>query len=192
MAVLLISTLLLLISSSSNHWVCSSSYVEDACSVTRYQDLCIRSLSSFSRTAKSSPSKWARAGVSVTLSESKNTTQFLVRMLQDKEFSGPGTNRNRIALSDCVECFREAVDELHRSLALLRNLLDGAADFEAQMADLTTWVGAALTDQDTCLDGFRDREQSSMKMVRRRVRRVGYIMSNALALITRLASAGLA
>ncbi|CAL1360725.1 unnamed protein product [Linum trigynum] len=68
------------------------------------------------------------------------------------------------------------------------------------MADLTTWVGAALTDQDTCLDGFRDQEEvsvkskskSSMKMVRRQVRRVGYIMSNALALITRLASTGLA
>ncbi|CAL1360726.1 unnamed protein product [Linum trigynum] len=128
MAIVLISTLLLLISLSSDHWFCSSSYVEDACCVTRYQDLCIRSLSSFSRTAKSSPSKWPRAGVSVTLSESKNTTQFLVKMLQDREFSGPETNRNRIALSDCVECFREAVDELHRSLALLMSLLDGGPD----------------------------------------------------------------
>ncbi|CAN0889025.1 Pectinesterase inhibitor 6 [Linum grandiflorum] len=170
----------------------SSSYVEQACSVTKYKAICIHSLASFSRTAKSSPSKWARAGVSVTLSESSNLTRFLTHLFVHSSSSQfRSGSRNRAALSDCVECFHDAVDSLHLSLGVVRNL--EVANFDAQMEDLTTWLSAALTNGDTCLDGFVEDggHKSEVEMVKGRVRRVGYITSNALALVNRLAATGL-
>ncbi|KAJ9171813.1 hypothetical protein P3X46_015126 [Hevea brasiliensis] len=175
---------------SSKGWGSNSrdSYVRDACSVTRYQHLCVHSLSSFSRTAGRSPGKWARAGVSVTIGEAKNVTQYLNKL---KKYGLMRGGRNRIALSDCIENFHDTIDNLHKSLGVLRNL--DATNFDTQMGDVITWMSAALTDEDTCLDGFED--QSPPKQVilvlQKRVTRVTYITSNALALGNKLASTGL-
>ncbi|KAG5231740.1 pectinesterase inhibitor [Salix suchowensis] len=160
--------------------------VEEACSVTRYHDLCMHSLASFSRTAGRSPSKWARAGVSVTLGEAKNASQYLNKLKRDRIMRG----RNRIALSDCIECFQDAIDNLHRSLSILRKL--DATNFDTQMGDLTTWLSAALTDEDTCLDGFEDQSSKQVRMLQNQVSRVNCITSNALALVNKLAADGLA
>lgn len=160
-------------------------YVRDACSVTIYYDLCIRSLASFSHTAKRSPSKWARAGVSVTLGEAKNVSQYLNKLKKDRIMRG----RNRIALSDCIECLQDAIDNLRQSLGILRKL--DATNFDSQMADLTTWLSAALTDQDTCLAGFEGQNSKQVKMLQNRVTRTTYITSNALALVNKLAATGL-
>lgn len=160
-------------------------YVREACSVTRYHDLCMHSLASFSHTAGRSPSKWARAGVSVTIGEAKNASQYLNKLKKDRIMRG----RNRIALSDCIECFQDAMDNLHKSLGILRKL--DATNFDTQMGDLTTWLSAALTDEDTCLDGFEDQSSKQVKMLQNQVSRVTYITSNALALVNKLAAAGL-
>uniref|UniRef100_A0A2P2MXQ5 Pectinesterase inhibitor domain-containing protein n=1 Tax=Rhizophora mucronata TaxID=61149 RepID=A0A2P2MXQ5_RHIMU len=160
------------------------SYVRDACSVTRYQDLCIHSLSSFSYVAKQSPAKWARVGLSVTIGEARNTDQYLNK-LKKKGIMRP---QNRAAISDCIECFQDAIDNLYKSLGVLRKL--DARNFYSQMGDLTTWMSAALTDEDTCLDGFEDQNRVQISMLRNRVLRVNYITSNALALVNKLATSG--
>lgn len=161
-------------------------YVGDACSVTRYHDICVYSLASFSRTCKSSPSKWARAGVSVTLAEVKSATQHLTSLKKHRVMRG----RNRLALSDCIECFQDAIDELHKSLYVLRRL--NKTTFDMQMSDLNTWISAALTDEDTCLDGFEGQEGKQVKLLRNRVLNSTYMTSNALALVNKLATTGFA
>ncbi|OMO81943.1 Pectinesterase inhibitor [Corchorus olitorius] len=163
----------------------ASNYVQDACSVTKYRTLCITSLASFSSTAKESPSKWARAGVSVTLGETKNVSKYLNKVKNYREMRG----RYKIPLSDCVEVFEDAIDQLHLSLGVLRKL--SASQFYAQMGDVTTWLSATLTDQDTCLDGFENPRGKQAKMLRNRVLRASYFTSNALALVNKLATSGL-
>ncbi|KVH94469.1 pectinesterase inhibitor 6 [Cynara cardunculus var. scolymus] len=160
------------------------SYVLDACSVTRYQDLCIHSLASYSNIAKKDPSKWARAGVSVTIGETKNTTRYLVALKKRNRLKG----RNRMALFDCLEVFQDTLDNLHKSLGVLRKLSDEI--FDAQMEDITTWMSTALTDEDTCLDGFGGQNGEQVKLLERKVTRVSYFTSNALALVAKLASDG--
>lgn len=162
-----------------------NSYVIDACSVTRYQDLCIHSLSSYSHTAKKDPSKWARAGVSVTIGETKNTTRYLVALKRKNCLKG----RNRLALYDCVDMFQDTLDNLHKSLGVLRKLSDEI--FDTQMEDITTWISSALTDEDTCLDGFGGGQNGKqIKLLESKVTRVSYFTSNALALVAKLASDG--
>ncbi|KAK9945681.1 hypothetical protein M0R45_011181 [Rubus argutus] len=164
------------------------SYVEEACSVTRYRDLCIHSLASFSSIAKKSPSVWARAGVSVTLGETKNVAQYLVNLNKHNNMNG----KSRVALSDCIECFANAIDELHKSLGVLRRL--SRTTFVTQMGDLNTWLSAALTDGNTCLDGFSEgdcEKGQQIKSLQNRVLRANRFTSNALALANKLAATGL-
>ncbi|KAG5514220.1 hypothetical protein RHGRI_035578 [Rhododendron griersonianum] len=159
-------------------------YVRDACSVTRYQNLCVHSLAPFSIVAKQSPSKWARAGVAVTITEAKSVSQFLVDLNRNRTMRG----RNRGALLDCVECLSDAIDNLHGALGVLRNL--SGTTFEEQMEDVTTWLSAAMTDQGTCLDGFEGGKGTQVELLRNKVSGVTYVTSNALALVIKLATAG--
>ncbi|KAL6208419.1 hypothetical protein ACLB2K_019368 [Fragaria x ananassa] len=95
-----------------------------------------------------------------------------------------------VALSDCIECFDNAIDELHKSLGVLRKL--SRTTFVTQMGDLNTWLSAALTDGNTCLDGFEeDRKGNQLKSLKNRVLRATRFTSNALALANKLAATGL-
>lgn len=163
-------------------------YVREACSVTRYRDLCIHSLSSFSSAAKSSPTKWARAGVSVTLSEAKNVLNYLLKLKKLKSRGIVGGKSGSIALSDCVECLQDAFDQLHKSLSIIRKI--DAYGYYAGMGDLLTWMSAVLTYEDTCLDGFEGKNGRAVGVIKSQVLRVSYVTSNALALVNKLASTG--
>ncbi|XP_052192079.1 pectinesterase inhibitor 6-like [Diospyros lotus] len=175
---------LLLCTSASVELDCDN-YVREACGVTRYPDLCIHTLSSFSSSAKRSPSLWARAGVSVTTGAAKSLAQYLAKLENTGAMRG---RSNLAALSDCVECFQDAVDNLHRSLGVLRQL--HGPSFYSQMDDVTTWLSAALTDEDTCLDGFEGQRGRQVKVLRDKVTNVSCITSNALALVHKLATTG--
>ncbi|KAL8530966.1 hypothetical protein ACS0TY_007834 [Phlomoides rotata] len=165
-------------------------YVEEACSVTRYHDLCVRSLTPFANTAKDNPSIWARAGVSVTIREAKAVAQYLKTLtINHRKLGGRYAN----ALSDCVDSFQTALDNLHMSLDVLRKLSATATEFTSQVEDVTTWVSAALTDEDTCLDGFeedRRAEKRLRNLMISRVSNTSYLTSNALALVNKLATTG--
>ncbi|KAF8401461.1 hypothetical protein HHK36_012400 [Tetracentron sinense] len=159
-------------------------YVREACNVTQYRDLCIHSLASFSNSAKRSPHRWARAAVSVTLSEAKRVTEYLTKMSK----SGGMMGREGMALLDCVQCFEDTIDNLHDSLGELRRLV--TETFDTQVNDVETWMSAALTDEETCLDGFSERKGRRVKALRNRVLNVTYATSNALAFVTNLAMIG--
>ncbi|PON65912.1 Pectinesterase inhibitor domain containing protein [Parasponia andersonii] len=173
---------------TANGGATGDKYVRDACSVTRYRNLCIRSLAPFSSAAKDRPVVWARAGVSVTLSEAKGVARYLVKL---NRYNNPTRGRSyKAALSDCVELFGNAIDELHQSLGILRNL--SKRTLGTQIGDLNTWLSAALTDADTCLEGFQGQKRGikEVMLIRAKVSRASCITSNALALVNKLASSG--
>ncbi|KAJ4867261.1 Plant invertase/pectin methylesterase inhibitor superfamily protein [Raphanus sativus] len=164
-----------------------SRYVKNACSVTQYQQLCFRTLWPFAVVAENNSSKWARAGVAVTITDTKQILRLLL-----KTRSLAVGKRERVALSDCRELFVDSLGNLYKSLALLRKL-DADSEFQQQMSDLATWLSSALTDEDTCLDGFEETSISSwtVRMIRRRASRCMQLCSNALALLNKLAYDGL-
>ncbi|KAL6968525.1 hypothetical protein U1Q18_034328 [Sarracenia purpurea var. burkii] len=164
------------------------SYVRNACSVTQYRDLCIRLLAPFSNTAKQNPSRWAMAGVSVTICEAKSVAKYLTKSKRRESMKGR-KNREDQALIDCVECFRDAIENLQRSIGVLGKL--NSDEFDAQMEDVRTWLSASMTDEDTCLDGFEGEEEGEeVQMLRNKVSNMSCITSNALALVNKLAASG--
>ena len=75
------------------------------------------------------------------------------------------------------------MDDLRRTLKELQHLRVGA--FESQMSDMEMWVSAALTNEDTCLEGFSDVKGKIKSGVDRRINDVARVTSKALYMINR-------
>ena len=70
-------------------------------------------------------------------------------------------NSDESALRDCREQVDDAVSQLSESLRVMEVVGVGAGErvsnvTVARMKDIWTWIGAALTDLDTCLDGLEE------------------------------------
>ncbi|XP_019192997.1 PREDICTED: 21 kDa protein [Ipomoea nil] len=152
--------------------------VRKSCVNASFPGICYRTLSEYSGGAMRTPRDLAQAAVGVSLHRAGKTSVFLRRLKAR-------SRREKAAVSDCVEQMGDTVDELSRSVAELKHLRRGIA-FEWQMSNVETWVSAALTNEDTCLDGFKEVEVTVRSDVKRRIRNVARVTSNALYLINQL------
>lgn len=98
------------------------------------------------------------------------------------ERSHPGSKPGEVALLlECVEEVDDSVYELYRSLSRL-NHIERGYNLVVQMNDVQTWVSAALTDDDTCINDFN--VNGKMKIViRGLILRIARLASVALAFI---------
>ncbi|TKY54388.1 21 kDa protein [Spatholobus suberectus] len=161
------------------------------CAEARYPALCVQTLSNFSNPA-AKPLDLAQAAVKASLAHARTLSVYL-KTLNATSSSRFG-NRQRVALSDCVEQISDSVTQLSKTLNELQHLRTGT--FQWQMSNAQTWTSAALTNGDTCLTGFNDGAAAAaadgrlMLEVKRRVTDVTMFTSNALYLITRLGDSG--
>ncbi|KAK1287477.1 hypothetical protein QJS10_CPB19g01952 [Acorus calamus] len=181
---LLTLTLLLLLFISTTS-ASSTALYASSCSHARYPSLCVRTLSAFAGTSAQTPSDVARAAVSAALSAARNASSFL-----SSAASTARAGRQGKAIRDCVEQISDSVDELSETLTELRRLHPGT--FKWQMGNAETWVSAALTNDDTCLDGVAASGDAAgagaAVVIKRRISGVARVTSNALYLVNRLAS----
>ncbi|KAH0653179.1 hypothetical protein KY290_031471 [Solanum tuberosum] len=169
----LISSIITTSSSSS-----VSDIVRSSCVHASYPTICIRTLSSYSGSAINTPQDLAQAAVKITLSRAHKASEFLSQVKVESK-------REKGALSDCIEQMGDSMEELRKSLSELKHLRRGNA-FKWQMSNLETWVSAALTNEDTCLDGFKEIDGKIRSDVKRKITNVARVTSNALYLINRL------
>ncbi|CAH9059745.1 unnamed protein product [Cuscuta epithymum] len=162
-------------------------FIRTACNTTTYPTLCITSLSSRAAFIGADPQLLAHAALSVTLRTARSTAAAMVKMARRH-----GLARREIgAMSDCIEELSDTVDELRDSLGEMKGLggRRHRRDFNRKMSDIETWVSAALTDEDTCTEGFAGNgSNGGVKIaVRGRILNVAHLTSNALALVDHLA-----
>ncbi|KAK9131483.1 hypothetical protein Sjap_011970 [Stephania japonica] len=150
--------------------------VRSSCVHASYPGICFRTLSFYTGPAKT-PSDVAQAAVTVSMCRARKVANYLSRI-------GFGKKGEQIALRDCLEQLSDSVEQLRKTLSELRHLRSGT--FRWQMSNAETWVSAALTDEDTCLDGFREVDGKVRADVKRKVMNVAKVTSNALYLITLL------
>ncbi|XP_010273892.1 PREDICTED: 21 kDa protein-like [Nelumbo nucifera] len=153
--------------------------VRSSCIHASYPNLCLRTLSSYTGSTRTA-NDLARAAVTVSLSRARAVSGCIARLAK---LHG-GSKRQQGALRDCVEQLSDSVDELRETLAELRHLRRGS--FRWQMSNAETWVSAALTNEDTCLDGFEKVDGKVKLAVRRKINNVARVTSNALYFINRL------
>lgn len=156
----------------------SQDLVHSSCVHASYPGICLRTLSSYAPPANT-PRDLARAAVKISLCRAQRTTDFLTNL---KNWN---SKREKNALNDCVVQITDSIDELTKTLSELKHLRRGS-EFRWQMSNVETWVSAALTNEDTCLDGFKEIDGNVRSDVKRKVTNVGRVTSNALYLINRL------
>ncbi|KAH6779178.1 Plant invertase/pectin methylesterase inhibitor superfamily protein [Perilla frutescens var. hirtella] len=174
---LLILLLSPLLSSTSAAATPKHDLVRRSCVHASYPDVCLRTLSSYGGAA-STPRDLAQVAVRVSLAQVRRASEFL------SEVKSSG-RREQGALNDCVEQMGDSVEELSKTLSALEHLRRGA-DFRWQMSNAETWVSAALSNEDTCLDGFKEIDGKVRSDVRRKITGVARVTSNALYFINLL------
>ncbi|KAL5728166.1 hypothetical protein ACHQM5_001279 [Ranunculus cassubicifolius] len=164
----------------------SSTFLKSSCAVTLYPALCIKSLSPYSATIQHSPKLIAQAALSVSISRAKSAKTFVTQMSKSKGMQ----RREYQVVEDCVENMGDSVDRLGNSIMELGHMGHAKEQsFMWHMSNVQTWVSAALTDEDTCLDGFAEGaiDDKIKSVIRVRITHVARLTSNALALVNRCA-----
>ncbi|KAL2227193.1 21 kDa protein [Sesamum indicum] len=162
----------------------NTEFIRTSCSATTYPRLCYSALASHASTIQQDPKLLAHAALSVSLDTARSTSVDMVKLSRSTGM----TPRQVGAMRDCVEELSDSVEQLRKSVEEM-NLMKGS-NFGMMMSDIQTWVSAALTDDDTCMDGFAGKFMNGAvkTAVRGRIVNVAHMTSNALALINSFAA----
>lgn len=178
-------TIISIITSQISPILATSEFIRTSCKATIYPDLCYTSLSTHANDIQTSPKLLANAALSVALATSQTTSAALLRMSKT-----PGMRpREAGAMRDCLEVLGDTVEELQKSIKEMGETKNKKS-FGFMMNDIQTWVSAALTDENTCMDGFGGKAMDGKlkTIVRGKIVNVCHLTSNALALINSYAS----
>ncbi|KAK9276869.1 hypothetical protein L1049_006406 [Liquidambar formosana] len=161
-------------------------FIRTSCGATLYPELCYNSLAGYAYAVQQDPAQLARVAIRVSLSKTRHMASYVSNLSRQADYGAPP--RVVAALHDCFTNFDDAVDQIRGSLKEMRRLGSGES-LRFQMSNVQTWMSAALTDVDTCTDGFEDAPDGQVKTdVCERVTKVREFTSNALALINSYAS----
>ncbi|KAK6251169.1 Pectinesterase inhibitor domain - like 10 [Theobroma cacao] len=154
-------------------------FIKTSCGATSYPDLCFTTFSSYASEIQASPKILASKSLSLTLNTTLSASKFLTELSKSQDLEP----REAAALQDCVEEISDSVDELKRSIGEMDEI-EGKS-FAFRMSDIETWVSAALTDEDTCTDGFSENATDGdvKATVRSQIEKVAHMTSIALAFV---------
>ncbi|XP_021727266.1 pectinesterase inhibitor 7-like [Chenopodium quinoa] len=170
----------------------SFDFIRSSCNTTLYPDVCYTSLSRYANAVRLDPAQLARISIGLTLARARHASAFFANMTQRADY-GPDP-RATSALHDCSSTFGDAVDQIHKSLKEMSQVASAAesSTIEAlrfQLSNVQTWMSAALTNEDTCTDGFEDVAECPVKdEVFDKIVIVKEYTSNALALVNSYAA----
>ncbi|GMY07775.1 21 kDa protein-like [Fagus crenata] len=162
----------------------NTDFIRKSCNATIYPRLCFSSLLSHANSIQTSPKLLTATALNVTLATAKSTLALLSSLSQSHGLKP----REIDAMKDCIEELSDSVYELRESIGEMCKL--EGFDFQVKMNDIQTWVSAALTDEDTCTDGFEGKAMNVKVKndVRKLIMNIAHLTSNALALINRYVS----
>lgn len=80
----------------------------------------------------------------------------------------------------------DALSRLNDSLSAMEAAPGGIALTDSKISDLQTWVSAAVTDQQTCLDGLEEMGSADAGKVKSMTKRSSEYTSNSLAIVANL------
>lgn len=168
---------------SANATANCTEFIRSSCVITLYPDVCYTSLSRYANAIQQDPASLTRIAITISLANTRRMASYVSNLSHVGDYGAD--RRTASALHDCFTNFDDAVDEIRGSLKQMRQINDvDAPSFRFQMSNVQTWMSAALTDQETCTDGFDDVADGPMKAdVCAKAEKVKKHTSNALALV---------
>nr|DAD49203.1 TPA_asm: hypothetical protein HUJ06_019140 [Nelumbo nucifera] len=171
---------------SSAHAILKSS-----CSSTLYPDLCYSAIATVPGAADnlSTQKDVIEISLNITTTAVEHNYFTIKKLLAHEKL----TEREKTALHDCLEMVDETLDELHETAEDLKQY-PNKKSLDEHAEDLKILLSAAMTNQDTCIDGF-SHEQAD-KEVRNALLKgqehVYHMCSNALAMIKNMTDTDMA
>ncbi|KAL2235111.1 21 kDa protein-like [Sesamum indicum] len=161
----------------------ATDFIRTNCQITLYPQLCYHSLAGYANAIQQDPARLARVAVALSLSRAKSMTLYVANLSRQADYAADP--RAASALHDCFSLLGDAVDQIRGSVKQMRRLTSGSGEeLRFQLSNVQTWMSAALTNEDTCVDGFEDVEDGAlMSDVCDRTLKVKEVTSNALALV---------
>lgn len=151
------------------------------CSKTRYPNLCVNSLLDFPGSTSASEPDLVHISFNMTL-QRFGRALYISSEISNLEMDA----RERSAYDDCLELLEDSVDALSRSLTSVSpssSSPGGDKRPAGSTQDVITWLSAALTNQDTCTDGFDEVSNGYVKnQMSERLRDLSELVSNCLAI----------
>ncbi|KAL8118194.1 hypothetical protein AgCh_015917 [Apium graveolens] len=117
----------------------------------------------------------------ISLAELKNISALPQSLITEST-----DTRTVSALHDCEILFDDAVTQLNKSIKSL-TVGPGAVVFtRTKIRELNVWISAAMTDQETCLDGLEEMGSTARNEVRMKVQLSKQCMSDSLAILAKI------
>ncbi|KAJ6825351.1 pectinesterase 3-like [Iris pallida] len=158
----------------------SATSIKAMCSVTRYPDACFSSVSSLKEAGSTSdPEELFKLSLRVAADAVSRASSL------PDTFAVPANDaRLAAALRDCRELFDDAVGRLNDSIASLGAAAGGGKVLtDSKIGDLKSWLSAAVTDQETCLDGFEGTTGGLREKMEAAMTNSTQFTSNSLAIV---------
>ncbi|KAF5731251.1 pectin methylesterase family protein [Tripterygium wilfordii] len=152
--------------------------ISKTCSMTRYPSLCVNSLLDFPGSLSASEQDLVHISFNMTLQH------FNRALYQSAGISFVQMDpRVRSAYDDCLELLDDSVDAL--SSSLLSVAPNGNSNNRVGSTnDVITWLSAALTNHDTCTEGFEGVSGDVKNQVSAKLKDLAEMVSNCLAIFS--------
>ncbi|XP_030972794.1 pectinesterase-like [Quercus lobata] len=165
--------------------------LKNSCSSTLYPDLCYSAIATVPGATAQLASKKdvIEKSLNLTTQAVEQNFKAIKKLKKTKHL----TKREKVALNDCLETIDETLDELHDAVKDL-HLYPTKKSLSQHADDLKTLISSAITNQETCLDGFS--HDGADKHVRQALlagqMHVEHMCSNALAMIKNMTDTDIA
>ncbi|XP_017983421.1 PREDICTED: pectinesterase [Theobroma cacao] len=180
-------------SSNNNSNNAAHSIIKSSCSSTLYPELCLSTISAApdAETKIKSPKAVIVTSMNLTITAVQSNYLSIKKLISTNKNL---TKREKTALNDCLELEDETLDELYKAEQDLSDYPTFNKSISQHADELKTLLSAAMTNQETCLDGFS--HDSADKKVRQALidgqMHVFHMCSNALAMIKNLTDTDMA
>ncbi|XP_030459738.1 putative pectinesterase/pectinesterase inhibitor 28 [Syzygium oleosum] len=155
--------------------------IEGICQPTDYKEACVRSLKEAGANT-TDPKELIKASFKAAMNHIAEAVKKST-VLKELE-KAP---RAQQALKNCKELMEYAIDDLERSFDELGKLEYSKLD--DALADLKVWLSAAVTYQETCLDGFQNTTGNAGHKMREILKSSTQLTSNILAMVDEISLA---
>ncbi|KAG6753667.1 hypothetical protein NC653_028764 [Populus alba x Populus x berolinensis] len=149
--------------------------ISKTCSKTLFPALCVSSLLDFPGSMTASESDLVHISFNMTLMH-LDKALYLSSGISYVNME----TRERSAFDDCLELLEDSIDALTRSLSTVTPSSVGGGSPE----DVVTWLSAALTNQDTCSEGFEGVNGTVKDQMTEKLKDLTELVSNCLAIFS--------
>ncbi|XP_078447032.1 putative pectinesterase/pectinesterase inhibitor 21 [Wolffia australiana] len=155
--------------------------IQSICQPTDYKQTCVETLTQAAGSNVTDPAELVKLTFSVAVDHLRgvfNQSSLLKSAAKDP--------RTKHALDNCEELLDYAIDDLRSSVAQLGSI--DLANLNRAVEDIKIWLSAAITYEETCLDGFENTTGDAGDGMRRAMNASMALTQNTLAIVNDVSS----